>query len=108
MFITWHEKCEENEVPRIVYWFEHGDNYNSAFSILRERDCISFEEGRKKGLLKKKEGTGSITFNKGLDEMIAAQKKPPCDRVPFVKLKEVYEQVSGSKADRLLAEVGIE
>ena len=92
---------DDADVPRIVYWFGH--KFDIAFSILKGENCISFEEGMKLGLSKRK-GT-TLAW----DEMENAREEPICEkRIPFVKMMEVYEHVWGPKADRLMVEMEAE
>ena len=100
------KKCDKTNIPQIVYWF--GTDLDDGFSILQGKECLSFEEGKKRGLLKQKVGSGSRKFNQALDGLNESLKKPLCSRLPFVKLKEDYEHICGPQADRLLAEIEAE
>jgi len=98
------EKCEKSKVPQLVYWF--GNNSNGAFSVLELTSCLSFEEGKRRGLLEQKRGaTDKNRFDKALVQLKEVLKKPLHKRVPFVKLKEEHEHLCGPQADRLLVEL---
>lgn len=84
-----------------MYWFGH-EKVDDAFSILKEDDCLSYEEGIKKGL--SRETIGS----KKWDEMQRVREKHITERLPFQKLREFYEYVVGPRADRLLVELETE
>ena len=90
-----------------MYWF--GSDIDDGFSILQEKECLSFEEGKKRGLLKPKV-TGACTtrFNEALDKFNETLKIPLSSRLPFTKVKEAYEHVCGPQADRLLVEIEAE
>jgi len=99
------EKCDNSNVPQIVYWFG-SSNLADAFSIRAKRSCISLEEGKRKGLLKKaRSASDSNRFNKAWRHLKVAMKKPLNNRSPFEKLKEEYEYVGGDQPDRLLVEL---
>lgn len=88
----------------MVYWF--GNNSNGAFSILELTSCLSFVEGKRRGLLKQKRGAANKNqFDKALGQLKDVLKQPLNKRIPFVKLKEEYEHLCGPQADRLLVEL---
>jgi len=98
------EKCDKSKVPQLVYWF--GNNSNGAFSVLELTSCLSFEEGKRRGILRQKRGaTDKNRFDKALVQLKEVLKKPLHKRIPFVKLKEEHEHLCGPQADRLLVEL---
>lgn len=75
---------------------------DNAFSIVKGKDCITFDEGWRKGLKSKQEKT------KPWQLMEEALGKPKNQRNPIQKSREGYEYVLGPKADRLLVELETE
>lgn len=99
------EKCNKSKVPQIVYWFGHLD-LSTAFSILPESSCISLEEGERKGLTRKKRGgADSNQFKKAWRLLQEARISKNENTLPFTKIREDYEFVTGPNPDRLLVEI---
>jgi hypothetical protein len=95
------------KIPQIVYWF--GESTNKGFSILEEKECLSLEEGKKKGLLRRKENKSKSAskHNHAISLLWDAHRKPSEARLPLGIIKEHHERVSGPDADRLLAELNL-
>lgn len=101
------EKAREDpeklkKLPRIVYWY--GCSIREAFSIMPKGDCLSFEEGSKRGfshiplaIHRKLESGSKLTkaedsFVTGLDAMMKDMRKSREERViPFVRILEDYQ-----------------
>jgi len=99
-----HKTTPHGKIPQIVYWF--GVTPDRGFSILEEGSCLSLERAKEQGLLEKlpSKSKAAEKHNRLLEMLQEAVRKPPASRLPLGKVREVYEQVSGPKADRLLAE----
>mmetsp|Transcript_26427 Transcript_26427/g.39072 ORF Transcript_26427/g.39072 Transcript_26427/m.39072 type:complete len:321 (-) Transcript_26427:1419-2381(-) len=101
-------------LPRIIYWY--GFPIQEAFSIMPRGDCLSCEEGTKRGfsyiplpIHRKLESGSKLTkmedsFVTGLDAMMKDMRKPREERpIPFVKVLEDYQLVV--RGMRLVTEI---
>ncbi len=103
----------------LAYWFS-ANRLDDAFSIFKEEDWITYEEGVEKGLsnipaniskkvsMKLKLSPEEKVIHRTWTAMKEAVNKPLDERLPFPKLKEDYECVLGLGGDRLLIEVKTE